>query len=286
MSAGSDLAAVDRATRIGQCRPTYKCRMRLATWNINDIRKRLPLLQAWLEATRPDVVALQELKCTAGDFPTEALARMGYRSLVVGQKTWNGVALLCLDHDPIEIRRALPGDPGDAQARYIEAAINGVIVASLYLPNGNPVPGPKFAYKLAWFERLLTHARSLIKTGHPVVLAGDYNVVPTDQDIYSPVTWRDNALLQDEPRKAYARLLKQGWTDAVARKLPGQRAFTFWDYRRNRWQRDAGLRIDHILVSKSLRPRLAGAGIDRAVRGADGASDHAPVWIELGPGED
>jgi exodeoxyribonuclease-3 len=260
--------------------------MRVATWNINDIRKRLPLLLAWLEATQPDVVALQESKCTAEDFPEDDLARLGYRCLVVGQKTWNGVALLCLDCDPIEIRRALPGDPADKQARYVEAAINGVIVASLYLPNGNPVPGPKFDYKLAWFERLANHARGLIKSGHPVVLAGDYNVVPTDHDIYSPVTWRDNALLQDEPRQAYARLLEQGWTDAIARKLPAQRAFTFWDYRRNRWQRDAGLRIDHILLSKSLRQRLAGAGIDRAVRGVDGASDHAPVWIELEPAND
>jgi exodeoxyribonuclease-3 len=260
--------------------------MRVATWNINDIRKRLPLLLAWLEATRPDVVALQELKCTADDFPGEDLARLGYRCLVVGQKTWNGVALLSLDRDPIEIRRALPGDTSDKHARYVEAAINGVIVASLYLPNGNPVPGPKFDYKLAWFERLRTHARSLIKSGHPVVLAGDYNVVPTDADIYSPVTWRDNALLQDEQRQAYARLLKQGWTDAIALQLAGQRAFTFWDYRRNRWQRDAGFRIDHLLLSKSLRPRLADAGIDRAVRGVEGASDHAPVWIELGPTED
>jgi exodeoxyribonuclease-3 len=260
--------------------------MRVVTWNINDIRKRLPLLLAWLEATRPDVVALQELKCTAEDFPGDDLARLGYRSLVVGQKTWNGVALLCLDRDPIEIRRALPGDPADKQARYVEAAINGVIVASLYLPNRNPVPGPKFDYKLAWFERLLNHARSLIKSGHPVVLAGDYNVVPTDEDIYSPVTWRDNALLQDEPREAYARLLEQGWTDAIASKFQGQQRFTFWDYRRNRWQRDAGLRIDHILLSKSLRPRLADAGIDRAVRGVEGASDHAPVWIELEPAND
>jgi exodeoxyribonuclease III len=184
--------------------------MRVATWNINDIRKRLPLLLAWLEATLPDVVALQELKCTAEDFPGEDLARLGYRCLVAGQRTWNGVALLCLDRDPIEIRRALPGDPADKQARYVEAAINGVIVASLYLPNGNPVPGPKFDYKLARFERLLNHAHSLIKSGHPVVLAGDYNVVPTDRDIYSPVTWRDNALLQDDaPRlcaTAQARL--------------------------------------------------------------------------------
>ena len=260
--------------------------MRIATWNINDIRKRLPLLLAWLGATRPDVVALQELKCMEDSFPAEPLAQMGYHALVVGQKTWNGVALLSLDHEPIEIRRALPGDPSDTQARYVEAAINGVIVGSLYLPNGNPVPGAKFAYKLAWFERLLTHARGLMQSGHPVVLAGDYNVVPTDEDIYSPATWRDNALLQDEPRQAYARLLKQGWTDSIARKLPEQRAFTFWDYRRNRWQRDAGLRIDHILVSKSLKPRLAGAGIDRAMRGVEGASDHAPVWIELEPTND
>ena len=255
--------------------------MRVATWNINDIRKRLPQLLAWLDVTRPDAVALQELKVTAEQFPRTEIERAGYGCLCVGQKSWNGVALLALNADPIEIRRALPGDVDDDQARYLEAAIGGVVVSSLYAPNGNPHPGPKFVYKLAWLERLNDHAAELLKSNHPVVLAGDYNVVPTDDDIYNPTTWLDNALLQSEPRAAYARLLRQGWTDAIRHHHPTERIYTFWDYRRNRWQRDAGLRIDHLLLSKPLKRRLAGAGVDRAVRGLDGASDHAPAWVEL-----
>jgi exodeoxyribonuclease III len=256
--------------------------VRIATWNINHINKRLPLLLAWLEATQPDVVALQELKCTEPAFPKAELEAAGYASLVVGESTWNGVALLARDAEPIAIRRALPGDASDRQARYVEAAIGGVIVGCLYLPNGNPWPGPKFDHKLAWFERLDVHARGLLDSGHPVVLAGDYNVVPTDADIYAPKTWLGNALLQPEPRAAYARLLEQGWTDALRAQHPGERLYTFWDYRRNRWQRDAGLRIDHLLLSPSLAPRLADAGVDRALRGIENASDHAPAWIELG----
>jgi exodeoxyribonuclease III len=255
--------------------------VKICTWNINHIDKRLPLLIAWLNATRPDVVALQELKASDAQFPRAELEAAGYGCALVGQKTWNGVALLARDGDPIEIRRALPGDATDTQARYLEAAIRGVIVACLYLPNGNPCPGPKFDYKLAWFDRLLVHAAALMKTGHPVVLAGDFNVVPTDADIYSPKTWLDNALLQPQPRERYAALLKQGWTDAIRALHPDAPIYTFWDYRRNRWQRDAGLRIDHLLVSKSLRPRLREAGVDRAVRGIEGASDHAPAWITL-----
>jgi exodeoxyribonuclease III len=254
--------------------------MRIATWNINDIHKRLPLLLAWLEATAPDVVALQELKCTTEAFPARALEAAGYGSLAVGQRTWNGVALLARGAEPVPTRRTLPGDAGDTQARYVEAAIGGTIVASLYLPNGNPQPGPKFDYKLAWFERLLDHAAALLATGHPVVLAGDYNVVPTDADIYKPDTWRDNALLQPAPRAAFRRLLAQGWTDAIAARHAAP-PFTFWDYRRNRWQRDAGLRIDHLLLSPKLARRLAGAGVDKAVRGMVDASDHAPAWVEL-----
>jgi exodeoxyribonuclease III len=255
--------------------------MRIATWNINDINKRLPILLAWLETTRPDTVALQELKSTESNFPRAALERAGYHCLVVGQPSWNGVALLARGPKPVEISRVLPGDPSDKQARYIEAAIGGVIVTSLYLPNGNPQPGPKFAYKLAWFERLITHALELWKTGHPVVLAGDYNVVPTDFDIYSPATWLDNALLQPAPRAAYARLLAQGWTDALRAMHPNDAVYTFWDYRRNRWQRNAGLRIDHLLLSKPVQPRLRSAGVDREVRALADTSDHAPVWIEL-----
>jgi exodeoxyribonuclease-3 len=191
------------------------------------------------------------------------------------------VALLARDAEPIEIRRRLPGDEADKQARYLEAAIGGVIVASLYLPNGNPWPGPKFDHKLAWFARLVAHAADLWKTGHPVVLAGDFNVVPTDADIYSPKTWLDNALLQPEPRRAFATLLSQGWTDAIRARHPTERIYTFWDYRRQRWQRDAGLRIDHLLLSQALKPKLKAAGVDRELRGLEQASDHAPAWVEL-----
>ena len=255
--------------------------MRIATWNVNNVVSRLPILLAWLEATQPDVVALQELKTIDAQFPRAALEAAGYGSLCVGQKTWNGVALLARGADPIEIRRELPGDVADKQARYLEAAVDGVIVASLYLPNGNPWPGPKFDYKLAWFERLIAHARSLHKSGHPVVLAGDFNVVPTDADIYSPASWLDNALLQPEARAAFAKLKRQGWTDALRTMHPDERPYTFWDYRRNRWPRDAGLRIDHLMLSRSIADRLVDAGVDRAVRGVENASDHAPAWIEL-----
>ena len=255
--------------------------MRIATWNVNNVQKRMPLLLAWLEAMKPDVVALQELKCTDTAFPKAEFDAAGYGSLCVGQRTWNGVAILARDHDPIEIRRALPGDAGDTQARYVEAAVSGMIVASIYLPNGNPWPGPKFDYKLAWFERLIGHAAELWKTGLPVVLAGDYNVVPTDADIYSPKTWLDNALLQPEARAAYARLLKQGWVDSLRQKHPKEAVYTFWDYRRNRWARNAGLRIDHILLGKPLKTRLAGTGVDREYRAADNPSDHAPTWVDI-----
>ena len=255
--------------------------MKIATWNINNVQRRLPLLLAWLEATRPDVVALQELKVTDAEFPTAALAAAGYGSVCAGQRPWNGVALLARDDDPVLVRRSLPGDPADRQSRYIEAAVNGVVVASIYLPNGNPQPGPKFDYKLAWFERLHAHAASLWASGHPVVLAGDFNVVPTDDDIYSPASWLDNALLQPEARAAYRALLDQGWTDALRARHPTDRIYTFWDYRRNRWNRDAGLRIDHLLLSAGLAQRLADAGVDRAVRGMEDASDHAPAWALL-----
>ncbi|HEX2539996.1 MAG TPA: exodeoxyribonuclease III [Caldimonas sp.] len=255
--------------------------MKIATWNINNVRRRLPLLLAWLEAAKPDVVALQELKATDAEFPHEALAAVGYGSVCVGQRTWNGVALLARGAEPVLIRRTLPGDGADTQSRYVEAAVAGCIVASIYLPNGNPQPGPKFDYKLAWFERLKAHAASLHASGHPVALLGDFNVVPTDDDIYSPASWLDNALLRPEPRAAFRELLAQGWTDALRARHPTDRIYTFWDYKRNRWARDAGLRIDHLLLSRSLAERLLDAGVDRAVRGMDDASDHAPAWAEL-----
>lgn len=255
--------------------------MRIATWNVNNIRTRLPLLLAWLEATRPDAVALQELKCTNEQFPRRELEEAGYGALVVGERSWNGVALLARGREPVPVRTYLPGDAKDRQSRYVEAAIDGVLVACLYLPNGNPFPGPKFDYKMAWFERLLAHASDLWKSGHPVALVGDFNVVPTGADIYSPKSWLDNALLQDEPRDAFGRLLDQGWTDALRKAYPRERVYTFWDYRRNRWKRDAGLRIDHILLSSPLKRRFVKADVDREVRGLEGSSDHAPLWVEL-----
>ena len=257
--------------------------MRIATFNINGINSRLPALLRWLEEQQPDVACLQELKSASPESADDALAAIGYRALWHGQKAWNGVAILVRGSEPpIEIRRGLPGDAADSQARYLEAAVGGVLVATLYLPNGNPQPGPKFDYKLAWFDRLITHADSLLASGHPVVLAGDFNVVPIDADIYSPASWKTNALLQPESRAAFARLLKAGWTDALRQCHPDDPAlFTFWDYLRNRWQRNAGLRIDHLLLSPAAATRLLSAGVDRDVRGWPKASDHAPTWVKL-----
>ena len=254
--------------------------MRVATWNINNVVRRLDLLLDWLARTRPDVVALQELKTPTEGFPLEALKQAGYDALVVGQKTWNGVALLSR-HDIVPVATELPGDRRDKEARYAEAAIGGVLFAGLYLPNGNPQPGPKFDYKLRWFERLRRRAAALWTSGEPAVLMGDWNVVPTDADIYKPDTWRDDALLQPEAREAFAEVLAQGWTDAIKATHPGDVPFTFWDYRRRRWERNAGLRIDHILVSARLQ--VVDAGVDREERGREKPSDHAPVWAQLKP---
>ena len=257
--------------------------MRIATWNINGINRRLPHLLAWIGETQPDIVALQELKAADADLPKAAIDAAGYGALWQGQRTWNGVAILARDREPIALRRALPGDAADAQSRYLEAAVAGIVVASIYLPNGNPQPGPKFDYKLAGFERLIAHAAALQSSGHPVLMAGDYNVVPTDADIYPSTSWKDNALVQPAPRAAYRRLLESGWTDALATLHPGQRLYTFWDFSRQRWQSDKGMRIDHLLLNEILRRRLVAAGVDRGQRGKEGASDHAPLWIELTP---
>ncbi len=255
--------------------------MKIATFNINGVNKRLDNLLAWLAATEPDVVCLQELKATDGQFPKPAIEAAGYGAVWRGQAAWNGVAILARESEPVLTRTELPGDPSDTQSRYIEAAVNGILIASLYAPNGNPQPGPKFDYKLAWHQRLALHAAALFETGLPVVLAGDYNVVPEPRDIYPTRSYDDNALVQPESRAAFRQLLDQGWLDTLRKTYPDEQLFTFWDYRRNRWQRDAGLRLDHILLSHKLTRRLTDAGIDRDVRGRDNASDHAPVWITL-----
>lgn len=255
--------------------------MKIATFNVNGIKTRLPNLLQWLEREQPDVACLQELKALDEGFPVDAIRAAGYTPIWKGQRAWNGVAILARGMAPVEVRRALPGDDGDDQSRYLEAAIGGVIVACLYLPNGNPQPGPKFDYKLAWFERLIRHAQGLVDNDHPVVICGDYNVVPTDDDIYSAKSWRKDALLQPETRACWERLLAQGWTDAIHHLYPEAVPYTFWDYFRQHWQRNAGLRIDHLLLNRRAAPALRGAGVDRWVRGEDKASDHAPAWVEL-----
>jgi exodeoxyribonuclease-3 len=260
--------------------------MKLATFNINNVVKRLPQLLRWLAQESPDIVCLQETKVVDAGFPIAAIRAAGYGARWHGQRSWNGVAILARGMDPVETRRQLPGDPADEQCRYLEAAVHGVLVGCLYLPNGNPQPGPKFTYKLAWFERLIAHAQSLYASGHPVALIGDYNVVPTELDIYnSRSSYRDNALLQPESRAAYQRLLAQGWVDAIRALHPEERIYTFWDYLRQAWPRNAGLRLDHLLLSPPLAPRLTAAGVDTWARDLPDASDHAPAWVVLdGPG--
>jgi exodeoxyribonuclease-3 len=259
--------------------------MRIATFNVNGITRRLPRLLEWLAATAPDVVCLQELKAIDSDFPLLAIQAAGYGAIWRGQKSWNGVAILAKDTEPVEVCRSLPGDSGDEQGRYIEADVNGIIVGCLYLPNGNPQPGPKFDYKLAWFERLIGHAAELVRRKQPVVLAGDYNVVPTDADIYSPTHWRKDALLQPGSRDAFRRLLAQGWTDAIRARHPDEPIYTFWDFFRNHYARNAGLRLDHLLLNATAAAALVDANVDREVRGQTGASDHAPTWVELDFGD-
>lgn len=255
--------------------------MRIATYNVNGISSRLPALLQWLEEKKPDVACLQELKAPAEKFPEAAINDVGYQAIWHGQKSWNGVAILARGTKPVEVGRGLAGDPEDAQSRYIEAAVNGVLIAGLYLPNGNPAPGPKFDYKLAWFERLIIRAAELIESGEKVVLAGDFNVIPTELDAYKPERWVSDALFRPETREAFQRLLAQGWTDALRTMHPGETIYTFWDYFRNAYGRDAGLRIDHLLLSPSLAGSLKAANVDRDVRGWEKPSDHAPTWIEL-----
>jgi exodeoxyribonuclease III len=257
--------------------------VKIATFNVNGIRARLPNLLEWLQREMPDVVCLQELKTADEVFPAIALEAAGYGAVWHGQKSWNGVAILARGAKPVENRRGLPEGDNDTHSRYLEAVVGGILVGCLYLPNGNPQPGPKFDYKLAWFERLIRHAASLCQGNLPAVLAGDYNVVPTDFDIYNPRSWLKDALLQPESRACYQRLLAQGWTDAVRAHFPDQRVYTFWDYFRQHWEKNSGLRIDHLLLNPQLSPQLVDAGVDTWVRGQSGASDHAPTWVRLKP---
>ncbi|WP_373653269.1 exodeoxyribonuclease III [Schlesneria sp. DSM 10557] len=255
--------------------------MKIATYNVNGVNGRLPVLLRWLEESQPDCVCLQELKAPQEKFPAAALEKAGYASVWLGQKQWNGVAILTRGSTPELTRSGLPGDPDDSQSRYVEAAYNGILIGCLYLPNGNPAPGPKFDYKLAWFNRLIEYSKSLIRQKIPVVLAGDYNVIPTELDARKPENWVRDALFFPESRASYQLLLQQGWTDALRHLHPTEGMYTFWDYSRSSYERDAGIRIDHFLLSPQVAGQLTDAQVDRHVRGWEKSSDHAPVWIEL-----
>jgi exodeoxyribonuclease-3 len=255
--------------------------VKIATFNVNGINGRIEQLLEWLEQSEPDIACLQELKSPDERFPARAIEKAGYGAIWHGQARWNGVAILARSCEPVETRRGLPGDPDDTHSRYIEAAVNGVLIGCLYLPNGNPVPGPKFDYKLRWMERLMAHGAELKALDCAVVLAGDYNIIPTEADVYKPERWLDDALFQPEPRLQYASFLKQGWTDAIRHLHAKETIYTFWDYWRNAWARNAGIRIDHLLLNAKAKKRLRAAGVDTEVRGRPHASDHAPTWVEL-----
>jgi exodeoxyribonuclease-3 len=255
--------------------------MKIATYNVNGVNGRLPVLLNWLKESAPDIACLQELKAPQEKFPLQAIEEAGYTAIWHGQKSWNGVAILSRSSQPQEIRRALPGDDEDTHSRYIEAKVDGITIGCLYLPNGNPAPGPKFDYKLKWFERLINHAADLYASGEAVILTGDYNVMPTEIDVYKPERWVEDALFRPETRAAFHKLTGQGWTDAIRKLYPKDVIYTFWDYFRNAFGRNAGLRIDHFLLSPQLDKRLIAAGVDSYVRGWEKTSDHAPVWIEL-----
>jgi len=255
--------------------------MKIASYNVNGINGRLPVLLRWLKKTKPDIVCLQELKTISENFPEEAIRKAGYDAIWHGQKSWNGVAILSRFGPPEELRRTLPGDPSDIHSRYIESIINGMLIGCIYLPNGNPAPGPKFDYKLKWFKRLTAHAKKLMAFEIPVLLCGDYNVMPTELDVYKPESWVDDALFRPEVRAAFKKLQQQGWTDAIRELHPNEKIYTFWDYFRNAHARNAGLRLDHFLLSPQLATRLKSAGVDKEVRGWLKSSDHAPAWISL-----
>ncbi|MCE6987989.1 exodeoxyribonuclease III [Dyadobacter sp. CY323] len=255
--------------------------MKIATYNVNGVNGRLPVLLRWLEEAEPDIVCLQELKAPQEKFPETAIRDAGYNAIWQGQKSWNGVAILARNMEITEMQRGLDGEPEDLHSRYIQAIINDMVIGCLYLPNGNPSPGPKFDYKLRWFERLTAHAEELLSHKVPVILTGDYNVMPTEMDVYKPESWKDDALFRPEVREAYRKLVDQGWTDAIRKLYPDERIYTFWDYFRNAYGRNAGLRIDHFLLSPEIDKRLLSAGVDTYVRGWEKTSDHAPTWIEL-----
>ena len=255
--------------------------MRIATYNINGIGARLPNLLRWLDERAPDVACLQELKAPQEKFPEKEIRDAGYGVIWHGQKSWNGVAILARGTDPKEMRRVLPGDPEDVHSRYIEATVHGVTIGCLYLPNGNPAPGPKFQYKLRWLDRFIEHAATLVSRDEPVILAGDYNVIPTERDVYKPERWVDDALFRVEVREEFGRLLGQGWSDAIRTRYPNETIYTFWDFFRNAYERNAGLRIDHLLLNPNVRDRLTDAGVDRDVRGWERPSDHAPTWVDI-----
>ena len=255
--------------------------MRIATYNINGIGARLPNLLRWLDERAPDVACLQELKAPQEKFPEKEIRDAGYGVIWHGQKSWNGVAILARGTDPKEMRRVLPGDPEDVHSRYIEATVHGVTIGCLYLPNGNPAPGPKYQYKLRWLDRFIVHAATLVSRDEPVILAGDYNVIPTERDVYKPERWVDDALFRVEVREEFGRLLGQGWSDAIRTRYPNETIYTFWDFFRNAYERNAGLRIDHLLLNPNVRDRLTDAGVDRDVRGWERPSDHAPTWVDI-----
>lgn len=255
--------------------------MKIATYNVNGISARLPVLLRWLDEKKPDVVCLQELKAPQEKFPEKEISEAGYAAVWHGQKSWNGVAVLSRGTTPLEVTRGLPGDQDDVQSRYLEAMVNDVLVCCLYLPNGNPAPGPKYDYKLDWLKRFLTHTAQLMNEKAPVVLAGDYNIIPTEKDVYKPERWTEDALFREEVREAFQKLLAQGWTDALRDFYADETVYTFWDYFRHSFSRNAGLRIDHLLLNPALAKQLLAAGVDKDVRGWEKSSDHAPVWIEV-----
>ncbi len=256
-------------------------RLKIASYNINGINTRLHVLTRWLAEFQPDIACLQELKCTDEAFPAQAIADLGYSAIWHGQKSWNGVAILSRVGEPVETRRGLPQDPDPSHSRYLEAAVSGLLIGNLYLPNGNPWPGPKFDYKLAWMDRLHAHAADLLASGVPAMLIGDFNVIPTEQDVYKPERWAKDALFSPEARQKFRELIGQGWTDALRHLHPDERIYSFWHYWRNAFERNAGIRIDHALLSPALAPKLKSAGVDCTPRAWEKTSDHAPMWVEV-----